>query len=94
MAEYFLFYDNKGGKETVPVEFKSQKAADKFINDFEYRGGIKNFNYDHYGKNKRNFIIWAGGNPDDKNDKTSKRIVKYSGMTLFKYMMSMFGVKI
>ena len=95
--EYYLFYDNMGAHKIVPVAFGSEKSANDFIEKYENYGGYKQFRYDHYGKNKEKFIQWLEEHHPIKDYPEAKRrnqIVKSKGFELYKYMMSIFGVKI
>ena len=95
MTEYYTFYDNKSGKEVVPVAFSSQNQADNFIEKYQNYGGIRQFNYDHYGTDKKRFSEWLEEQFKlPQNLRKSKQIVSYKDYTLFKYMMSMFGVRL
>ena len=97
MTEYYAFYDNMGLGQVVPVEFSSQKQAQKFIDEYEYFGEYKQFNWDHHGNNKDSFVEWLDEKYPILTYHLSRRpqIIKYKdGESLFRYMMSMFGLKV
>lgn len=99
MVEYYAFYDNIRGRRIVPVAFASKKQAEDFIEKYEYYGEIKQFTYDHYGKSRKGFIEWLNRNsPIGYGLSMEKQIVrspqKMKDLTLFKYMLSSFGIKL
>jgi len=109
MTEYYVFYDNinlVGKRNFVPVAFDSEKQADSFIDAYQYHGGIKQFSYDHFGKNKQSFIRWIDGFPElAYNLSREPSIITYRGwlgkgipeesaqQQLYRYLLSVFGVR-
>jgi hypothetical protein len=98
MTEYYAFYDNISvlNKKVVPVAFASHEQAERFIYKFQNYGGYRQFNYDAYGNNKKSFVDWLNNNfpPLAYGLSRERQIVKYRGKKLFRYMMSIFGIKI
>lgn len=95
MVLYVAFYDNKGGSNVVPVAFKSEKKLDDFIRDYENFGGIRQFNYDIIGSDKKSFVRYLENHGASGKDLLiKKQVVNYDGKVLFKYMMRVFGVRL
>lgn len=45
------FYSNDEKRRVFYGSFRSEKLADRFIEQFKYYGEVNNFEFDHYGLN-------------------------------------------